>query len=397
MLLINCISTFSYADEDATTTPTTTTTTTESSSSADVSLGFEDPTPLDLTPQRTGTAEVVNDNNQKLEANVSGSTYSIPQVFKTIVNIFFTILRWIMNLLIEIPNFAQEEIGVSTEDEALDNGVEIFTIYDTVMGNYKLFNIDFSGTISDEDTTLAGTLKANMVKFFNYARNIAIALSLFVLVYVGIRMLVSTVASEKAEYKRMLVDWGISLLILFSMQYIIIIISVVIDAILETFSKISETWQVDQFETDICLLAFSKIAAKGFNAFTSLAMLFVLVWYQIKFFMFYAKRLLEVYMLVIISPLVTVTYAIDKAGDRKAQAFGAFLGELISKLSIQPIHAMLYIAFVSTAGAIAQSQPLLAVIFFYAIGRSEKIVRKIFSVMSGKGEAGMSEQELPFG
>ncbi len=387
MLLINCISTFSYADEgDSEEVP----------SSSQTTAVFEDPTLLDPTPQKTGTADVVNDLDQKLEANVGGGTYSGSQIFKTMSNVILSLVTYAIKVLTWISGLAEDTKEVAlTVGEEIKRGAQ-FTIYDTVMGNYKLFNIDLLGSSGTDETSVPGLLKENMIKFFNFTRAIAIAFSLFVLLYVAIKMITSTVASEKADYKRMLVDWAISLVLLFTMQYIIIIISVVIDTVLDVFSRVTKDWKIDQFELDIFETALKNVNAKGFNAFTALVMLIVIAYYQIKFCMYYIKRILEVYFLIIISPLVTVTYAIDKASDRKAQAFGALLGELISKLTIQPIHAILYVAFVSTAGAIAQSQPILAAVFFYAMGRSEKIMRKIFSVMSGKGDTGMSEEELPF-
>lgn len=47
-------------------------------------------------------------------------------------------------------------------------------------------------------------------------RTIASAILLVVLIYVGIRMAMSTVSAEqKASYKKMLVDWTVSLVLIF--------------------------------------------------------------------------------------------------------------------------------------------------------------------------------------
>ena len=91
-------------------------------------------------------------------------------------------------------------------------------------------------------------------------------------------------------------------------------------------------------------------------------------------------RFLEVSFLVIISPLITVTYPIDKIGDNKAQAFSAWMKELISKMSLQLMHGIVYCVFIATAGAIIEHFPLLAIFFFAALTRIEKIVRNIFSL-----------------
>ena len=52
---------------------------------------------------------------------------------------------------------------------------------------------------------------------------IVLSILLCVLIYVGIRMAISTVASDKAAYKKMLVDWACSLALIFLLQYIILL------------------------------------------------------------------------------------------------------------------------------------------------------------------------------
>ena len=42
--------------------------------------------------------------------------------------------------------------------------------------------------------------------------------------YVGIRMAISSVAEEKAKYKKMLVDWVVSLGLLFVLHYIMVFV-----------------------------------------------------------------------------------------------------------------------------------------------------------------------------
>ena len=59
-----------------------------------------------------------------------------------------------------------------------------------------------------------------VIHWFSAILNIEIVLSMSVLLYIGIRMLLSTVAQDKAKYKQMLIDWVVSLCLLFFMHYI---------------------------------------------------------------------------------------------------------------------------------------------------------------------------------
>lgn len=81
----------------------------------------------------------------------------------------------------------------------------------------------------------------------------------------------------------------------------------------------------------------------------------------------YFKRFLSVGFLIIISPLITITYSIDKAGDGKAQAFGTWLREMVFNIFIQIIHAVIYIVFIFSAAEIAKQIPLLGILFLDTI------------------------------
>lgn len=63
-------------------------------------------------------------------------------------------------------------------------------------------------------------LQSLVSQWYVAIRNIAIVLSMSVLLYIGIRMLLSTVAQDKAKYKQMLIDWVVGLCLLFFMHYI---------------------------------------------------------------------------------------------------------------------------------------------------------------------------------
>ena len=97
-------------------------------------------------------------------------------------------------------------------------------------------------------------------------------------------------------------------------------------------------------------------------------------------FLAYFKRTLSVFFLTIIAPFITVTYPIDKIGDGKAQAFDTWFKEYIINVLVQPIHAVIYLVFVYTAGNIATKAPFVAMIFLLTLGKVENIVRNIFGL-----------------
>ena len=60
----------------------------------------------------------------------------------------------------------------------------------------------------------------------------------------------------------------------------------------------------------------------------------ILVGITLSFLFFYIKRMLTLAFLVIISPIVTITYAIDKMGDNQSQALNKWVKEFLSLIHI---------------------------------------------------------------
>lgn len=116
----------------------------------------------------------------------------------------------------------------------------------------------------------------------------------------------------------------------------------------------------------------------------------MLVYYQVKFFIVYFKRLLEVGFLISISPLVTITYSIDKVGDGRAQAYKAWLTKIIYNIFIQLIHAIVYVVFIFSAAEIAKTVPIIGILFLTTLSRTEKIIKTTF----GLSEKGLGDEKL---
>ena len=108
--------------------------------------------------------------------------------------------------------------------------------------------------------------------------------------------------------------------------------------------------------------------------------------------------MIKIGFLIIISPLISVTYSIDKMGDGKAQALGNWLKEFIYTILIQPFHCIMYVAFVKTAFDLVIEPSfsdlftesvfsneyngialgLMACLCLWFVGEGEKAIRQIF-------------------
>ncbi len=228
------------------------------------------------------------------------------------------------------------------------------------------------------------SIKTYVAKWFIILRLLAVALSLVILIYVGIRMALSTLAEDKAKYKKMLMAWVEGIVILFLMQYIIAIML----NIGKTFGNIIydircelDSNQQMSFETDIIDKIFSLMCVtSGWNYVVYSIIYWALIFIQTKFLLFYLKRLITVGFLILIAPAVTITYPIDKIGDGKAQAFTVWFSELAVNILIQPIHALIYLVFMYTAGEIAKQSILVAAVFLFSLTKVEKYILHLFNL-----------------
>lgn len=85
-------------------------------------------------------------------------------------------------------------------------------------------------------TSAALELKDTVATWYKALRAIALVGLLSVLVYIGIRILISSTGQEKAKYKKMIGDWLAAICILFVLQYIMIFITEITQKITDVLS-----------------------------------------------------------------------------------------------------------------------------------------------------------------
>lgn len=302
-------------------------------------------------------------------------------------NIIFSTLGGILAIIPFVINLIMSVVATG--------GTSPFTIQDLLLGKYNLFHInvfDVNG-LTGAHSELIIQMSNSVATWYVAVRNLAMIGAAIVLVYVGVRMAISSVAEEQAKYKIMFKSWVIGFILMFLLQYIILILMQVSELFINFIKDAVEAdTEVIGMETEIINKAFLNIVEiEGLNKFIYVLIYFVMVYYQFKFFVMYIMRVLKIDFLIIISPLICMTYPIDTIGDGKAQAFNSWVKQIIMEIFIQAIHLSIYIVFIYSAGEIATEMPIIAVMFFAALSNGEKIVRNVFNV-KGKG---LKDVKLP--
>lgn len=261
-----------------------------------------------------------------------------------------------------------------------------FTIARLISGEYDILNNDFlleTNDIGDNASKTNETIKQQVSGWYYTIRNLSIIISLLILIYIGIRMAISTLADDKSRYQKMFFAWVQSFILIFFLHFIMIIAMFLQESLMDAL--LSNGPLDGQAERTIAWDCWVGITTKrGWDIVWFTILYWCLTYYQVKFFFLYAKRMIATAFLIVIAPLITVTYSIDKAGDGKAQAFNAWLKEFLVNVFIQPIHFIVYSLFIITASELATIMPLFTMIFFGALSRGEKVVKGLFGTRNMK-------------
>lgn len=243
-------------------------------------------------------------------------------------------------------------------------------------------------------------LKEAIATWYYLIRTISIAIMLLVLIFIGIKMATTTIASDKAFFQRMLFDWVAGMILVFGIHYIMIFIlelnETIIDMVSNTAQAIYEAEPSEyggienQSKTndDIEVSIFDTIRTRAYdpkliNGTTGMVMYIYLVYYAYKFTFIYFKRYLTVALLTLMAPAVAVSYALSKALSGKTKIFSKWLKEYFFNVILQSIHAIIYVTFVLSALKLSLnsiSGMLLSFILLNFMSKADKIFRKIFNI-----------------
>lgn len=187
-------------------------------------------------------------------------------------------------------------------------------------GNLYKLNIEET-TIKNPDGndkkiySTAEQLQSFISKWYKALRLFALVGLLSVLLYVGIRIIISSTGQEKAKYKKMIVDWVVAICILFILQYIMAFTM----AMVENIIKIFDSNLVGTYGQDLLMTSVRQGVGDGNTyslIFTDLILYLVLVIYTVIFTVHYLKRLVYLAFFTMIAPLIALTYPLDKIKDR---------------------------------------------------------------------------------
>lgn len=306
-------------------------------------------------------------------------------------------------------DIAEEYIETATGKYGIPNikltPAEIFA------GNVSALDANFFKTEGDHNQELGGSeksiveqLRDTVATWYVALRNIAIVGLLSALLYIGIRIVISSSAGDKAKYKQFFVDWVVALCLIFFLHYIMAFTMTMSETVTDVLAgdrtnqgrikevniRLTETDGTTTFKdagTEVCFssnftgVARMKADYQGGTLKIGYSILYIaLTVYTVYFAFVYLKRLLMLAFFTMIAPLVALTYPLDKIRDGKAQAFNYWFKEYMFYALLQPMHMLLYTVFVSSALSVAANNLLYAIVALAFIVPAEKIVKQMFGI-----------------
>ena len=317
-------------------------------------------------------------------------------------------------------------------EEIFSNDLVIFDV-DFFNPEQKKVLTDENGEILKDDNgneieleSTSRQLRSTVSNWYNVLRDISLVTLLSVLVYIGIRIIISSTSGDKAKYKQMLMDWVVAICLLFTMQYIMSFSNLLVEKITDVLKninysnnsiqiipdkddKVSKKLKDDYGYTDdqiefvedesgnkvtnsegenliywhTNLMGIARLNAQMGKAESSnyagyTVMFMVLVFFTLFFIFTYLKRVIYMAFLTLIAPLVAMTYPLDKINDGKAQAFNMWFKEYIFNLLIQPMHLILYTILVTSAFELASKNMIYSLVALGFMIPAEKLLRKFF-------------------
>ena len=246
----------------------------------------------------------------------------------------------------------------------------------------------------DKDSVM-NVIKLTIARWYYVFRYFSIVFMLIVLIFLGIKLAISSIAEEKAKYKRMLVDWIVGFVIIFGIHYFmagVLMLNDICLSAIENFSinlaeKLLKT--TDYSLTGASLYETIRTRAYEFSigiGTSGMVMYMVLVYYTFRFILIYFKRFFTILILTIMAPIAALSYAFTKVNSGKAQILGKWAQEYTFNIFLQSIHALMYGCFVTVALTLSDDSIagfILALVMLNFMLKAEKIFRKIFKI-SGK-------------
>ena len=280
-----------------------------------------------------------------------------------------------------------EDNNKEIEEAIAEYDENIYTIEAIVYNKVPLFDInvfsDTSAGVKLKENSIENVTKKTVATWYVAAGTVTFVILAVLLIYTGIMMAISTVAEEKGTYKIRMIGWLKGIVLAFVLHYIIYFIINLNQNIVGIIAQSQGT--ENSIYNTIKTRAMDTRFSIGMPA-TIIYITLLVTW--VRFLWTYTKRTINVYLLIVLGPLVVAKYTYELSSGKKSKLFSNWLQRFSTAVFIQSIHALFYTIFVSTALELAFENLagfILALMVLNFMLSADKIFTNIFKFnFSGK-------------
>lgn len=244
-------------------------------------------------------------------------------------------------ILEQILSNIVEKIGQVTSTTEGRFNIEKIIFNKVPVLDVNFFDIGHAGGVELDTDGILYKLRLNIASWYYIVWTVTAIGLLITLIYIGIRIAISTIAEQKATYQKMLVNWLVSVAMLFTMHIFMVAVQYVNKELVNIFAG---TIDMNIIEESL-FLDIIRIPASVSIPATIIYL--VLTYYLIKFLIVYFKRLLDVAILTLMAPVIAIGYSIDKIKDNKSQSLATWMKAYIMAVFLQLIHAIVFTIFMT--------------------------------------------------
>ena len=253
-----------------------------------------------------------------------------------------------------------------------------------------------------DENNIVYQLRKNLANWYYIIRNCSIAIMLFITVYVGLRMALTSIAEKKANYNNLLKSFVYAFLIILFLHLYMYLVFFVNDTLVGTFKDLGQQFAntaVNQTQQEINMYDAVRTKAYAFDFTEGVPATIIyifLIYLLVRFLLIYLKRYFTIYILAISGSFMGVKYAFEKISGRSRTTLGKWFKDFTFNVLLQTVHAFLYVVFMAVAISVSETSiagMAMCLIILNAMLKMDKIIIKIFGLNKAGSLADVNSPE----
>lgn len=265
-----------------------------------------------------------------------------------------------------------------------------------------VFNGNVAGGKTVDSSSLVVVIRNVVASLYMAIRKVSIIALLIVLLYYGVKFVISGVAEQKAEYKQKLLNWGIAFFIVFGLHYFLILVmklnEILVNLLSSVGANVASKLSDGQYYDLANAMRELTYQTGVVKSILSTCLYMAMVYYLVKFIIIYFKRLFVTVILILLAPFMGIKFAVDRLKFKQSSSFTTWAKEYIFSVGTQTIHALVYTIFIGITYKLALQVDtarmaicILAFMFFRFMTEAEKMLRKFLKLAGGTADSIMGD------